>query len=418
MAKNILEFKVFIASPGGLDKERLTFKESIEAHNMADGFARGLIYSPVGWEIVLRGVGRPQEIINDQVGECDYFILILWDRWGTPPDTEGKFTSGTEEEYQVALSCYNDASHPLKEIIVLFKAVDPRQLSDPGEQLSKVLAFKKSLEGEKKIFYDTFDDIEALKQKLRRYLSAWTRNHEKGVTLSQSHGLKSDDKFSHSHIIDDSIGNDAAESGFIRDAKKLLLKGNLTDAEAKLVQAVMPGDDLNAYNKYGHFLVESGRLTDAEVIFRRMQEIARDADEASWQGTALAGLALVYRSRDNFFGAAQLLVEAYKLKDLANDRTGKVFVSLWQGDLCVNRRMYEKALEFYGNAYALTPKTPKTQNLVYVLKKMIVVAKKLKNKELVSKLQAEVEGAQRDLKDMELIQRIKAHANSAGEKNK
>jgi len=61
MAKQITGYKIFIASPGGLEKEREAFKEVVSAHNQADAMARNCLFEPIGWEITLGGVGRPQE---------------------------------------------------------------------------------------------------------------------------------------------------------------------------------------------------------------------------------------------------------------------------------------------------------------------------------------------------------------------
>ena len=40
------------------------------------------------------GIGRPQELINEDVKTSDYFVMVLHDRWGSPPGNEGDFTSG------------------------------------------------------------------------------------------------------------------------------------------------------------------------------------------------------------------------------------------------------------------------------------------------------------------------------------
>lgn len=157
MASQLTSYKIFVASPGGLEDERQTFRDVISAYNEAEANHRGAHFVPVGWEITLRGVGRAQEKINEEVRQCDFFVLLLWDRWGTPTGSTKKYTSGTEEEYAVAWECHKESKKPMRELIVFFKAVTPRQLSDPGEQLRRVLDFKKTLESEKQIFFDTFD---------------------------------------------------------------------------------------------------------------------------------------------------------------------------------------------------------------------------------------------------------------------
>jgi hypothetical protein len=86
-----------IASPGGLDVERQTFREVVNKHNELDAIRRGVLFIPVGWDLTLAGMGRPQELINQYLTKCDYFVLILSDRWGSKPAKNGKYTSGTAE---------------------------------------------------------------------------------------------------------------------------------------------------------------------------------------------------------------------------------------------------------------------------------------------------------------------------------
>ena len=45
----------------------------------------------------------------------------------------------------------------MRDIVVLFKGVEERQLADPGDQLQKVLAFKRQLETEQAILFSNFD---------------------------------------------------------------------------------------------------------------------------------------------------------------------------------------------------------------------------------------------------------------------
>jgi hypothetical protein len=143
MASKISCLRVFIASPGGLAEERKAFREEIQDYSEAESIPRGVLFQPVGWEDTLGAVGRPQTIINEDVRDSDYLILLLWNRWGSPPDTRSsRFTSGTEEEYRIAMECYNSQDFPMRKLVMMFKSVDPQQLTDPGPQLQKVLEFR------------------------------------------------------------------------------------------------------------------------------------------------------------------------------------------------------------------------------------------------------------------------------------
>ena len=128
MPTELTGYRIFIATPGGLEPERRAFRQVIGEYNDSDALRRGVMFLPVGWEATLGGVGRPQSLINKDLRECDYFVLVLWDRWGSPTGRvpEEGYASGTEEEYTEALRCLNDVNCPLRQIIVFFKAVDER----------------------------------------------------------------------------------------------------------------------------------------------------------------------------------------------------------------------------------------------------------------------------------------------------
>ena len=147
MPEDIVLYRVFIATPGGLEQERRAFAQTLERYNVAEAIPRQASFLPVGWEDTLAGVGRPQTLINEDLNRCDYFVMVLWDRWGTPPGGEHPHhTSGTEEEYRLAMEHFRDPNHPLDKVVVLFKAIeDAKRLRDPEEQLKKVLRFKKKL---------------------------------------------------------------------------------------------------------------------------------------------------------------------------------------------------------------------------------------------------------------------------------
>ena len=181
MPNTLTSYRIFIASPGGLESERETFRDVVNSYNETEAIERGVLFIPIGWEETLGGVGRPQRLINEDVMKSDYFVLMLWDRWGSHPDLHGTYTSGTEEEYSVALECYESAEHPMRGVVMAFKAVDPRQLADAGPQLEKVLDFKRTVESEKKHLFDTFDSTMSFENRLRRYLGQWLRDHGEGT---------------------------------------------------------------------------------------------------------------------------------------------------------------------------------------------------------------------------------------------
>jgi hypothetical protein len=95
---------VFIGSPGGLSEERERFRDVLEKFSLYHGSDKDVQYSPVGWEDTVGGVGRPQELINQDLRQCDYAVFLLHDRWGSP--TGSGHSSGTEEEWKLAEELY------------------------------------------------------------------------------------------------------------------------------------------------------------------------------------------------------------------------------------------------------------------------------------------------------------------------
>ena len=154
---------------------------------MSDAEPRGVLFHPVGWEDTLAGPGRPQELINNDLRDCDYAVFVLHDRWGTPT---GSYSSGTEEEWSIAEELY--AATKLRRVILFFKKVDARQMTDPGDQLKQVLAFRKKVETERKHFFKPFEQADVFCEELRRQLGKWLRDHEAQTKGSDSDGRLSE----------------------------------------------------------------------------------------------------------------------------------------------------------------------------------------------------------------------------------
>src|SRR3954452_17072547 len=138
----LTQYRVFIGSPGGQDEERTCFHAKLTKFTAVHADERGVVFHPVGWQDTLPGVGRPQALINEDLKRCDYAVFVLHDRWGS--SSGGSYTSGTEEEWVLAEELYE--KNKIRNIILFFKAVDLRQMRDPGKQLEAVLSFKKRIE--------------------------------------------------------------------------------------------------------------------------------------------------------------------------------------------------------------------------------------------------------------------------------
>lgn len=162
--------KVFLASPGDLAEERKLAKEIVNEINSQLAPALGYQVELVGWEDTLPSVGRPQEIINRDLDGCDFFVGMLWKRWGTPPGVQ-PYTSGFEEEFNRAMS--RNAVEGRPEISLLLRDLDAASLADPGDHLKKVIAFKEQVFAEKKLLLGTFSDMRDFESKFRKCIQGY-----------------------------------------------------------------------------------------------------------------------------------------------------------------------------------------------------------------------------------------------------
>lgn len=302
MPEKITAYRVFIASPGGLDKEREAFRSAINAHNESDAIERGVIFLPIGWEITPGGIGRPQAIINEEVRRCDYFMLVLHDRWGSAPQVgEGAYTSGSEEEFDIARECHKRGT--MRQIVVLFKDLDSNQLRDPGPQLDNVLKFREQLEAERSFLFEVFDELSNFERRLQRHLAGWVRDHERkgrgqapvGVAPSAIAGRP---------VASEPVIQVPRESGSaaLQDANALALAGHVTQAERALAQVMAidneaaPNDEaFEAMVRYGGLQLQKGSHAKAEEVFTQLLEIARERGESDWEVVALSELGRLYQ---------------------------------------------------------------------------------------------------------------------------
>jgi hypothetical protein len=291
MPEKITAYRVFIASPGGLDKERKAFRAAINAHNESDAVERGVIFLPVGWEETPGGIGRPQAIINQDVRRCDYFMLVLHDRWGSAPQAgESPYSSGSEEEFDIARECHDLGT--MREIVVLFKNLDPAELRDPGPQLNKVLEFRKHLENETSFLFEVFDELSNFQQRLRRHLAGWVRNHEREEEGQPPVDLVTSATARRPTTVERAIPV-PRESGSaaVRDAKALAQAGHVTQAEQALARVMVidheraPSDEtLEAMVRYGDLQLQVHSYAAAEEVFKQLLEIAREHGTSDWGG--------------------------------------------------------------------------------------------------------------------------------------
>src|SRR5580700_9517756 len=107
MSDTLKKLRIFVASPSDVATERAKIETVVVSlKHIADYL--GLILEVIDWNQVVPDVGRPQQIIFDQLQPTswDIFVGILWHRLGTPshgkdPETGKEYHSGTVEEFRL-----------------------------------------------------------------------------------------------------------------------------------------------------------------------------------------------------------------------------------------------------------------------------------------------------------------------------
>jgi tetratricopeptide (TPR) repeat protein len=292
MPSNVDIYQLFIASPGGLDQERRAIRDEVAAFNDMFGRELGLRFDVTGWEDVSGGMQRAQELINRRLEQCDYMILILASRWGTAPARVARFSSGTEEEFNLARECIDRERSPMTDILVLFKGVPEEQLRDPGPQLSAVLDFKKKLEDSKEVFFKTFDDPELLRREVSLRLHSWARERETGAPAAVLPRHPSGTSTA------PGAGVAAAGATALLAAETFEAGGLMTQAEAAYAEAIADAD-LESLEKYARFLRRTGRLTRSLEINERILSQLTISDEpfgtATLRARILTSIGIVHR---------------------------------------------------------------------------------------------------------------------------
>jgi tetratricopeptide (TPR) repeat protein len=290
-------YRVFLSSPTGLESERAAFFEMVSEVNEIEGEARSRIFIPHGWEREPRGSIPPQGRANERLRECDYLILLLADRWGSPTGPDGTgFSSGTEEEYVVATECLESDDYPMRDIVVLFKGISEQQLGDPGEQLRKVLAFKAALEKKKSLFFGTFDNQSDLDSIFRQHLHRWLRDEDSGHP-KKKRGSVAPPAFPLEETTEETTApkeNGIAE--ILAEAKRLAAAGSTSKAEARFAEAVKEDpEDLEVRFAHAQFLRRTNRLTHAIDVSKALIDKAQARGEDEWAIRGLSNLGVSRR---------------------------------------------------------------------------------------------------------------------------
>ncbi|MGC1375591.1 MAG: DUF4062 domain-containing protein [Anaerolineales bacterium] len=141
MSEKIDRIRLFVASPGDVPNERTQVDKVVREINATIGNSLKIVIEVLKWEDVYPDLGRPQTVINGQIGEYDIFVGIMWKRFGTPT---GEAESGTAEEFERAYEIWKQD----KLIHVLFYfSQKPYSLHalEEARQVQKVLEFRENI---------------------------------------------------------------------------------------------------------------------------------------------------------------------------------------------------------------------------------------------------------------------------------
>ncbi|MCK4795892.1 MAG: hypothetical protein KAT05_00850 [Spirochaetes bacterium] len=162
---NLQEIFVFIGSPSDVIKERKICKEIIGEINKTKAHSKGKHLSVAEGGYALIGKVRPQERINEEeLKKSNLCIFILWKRFGS--DT-GEYSSGTEEEFNIAMKDKE------KDVMLFCREIAKDSKDDPGVQLKKVLEFKGVVKKEKKLLYREYKNHKDFERILRLCMHKW-----------------------------------------------------------------------------------------------------------------------------------------------------------------------------------------------------------------------------------------------------
>ncbi len=165
-------FKIFLASPGDTEAERLAAEEVVDEINKSIGSRDNFRLELLKWENdTYPSVGEDgQAVINKQIGS-DYqiFVGIMWKKFGSPTKRAG---SGTEEEFQLAYDRYTDK----KDIQIMFYFnTSPIPQDADLMQAQKVKDFKKKIE-DLGAYHKPFDSSKDFEKKLRMDLTRYVKD--------------------------------------------------------------------------------------------------------------------------------------------------------------------------------------------------------------------------------------------------
>ena len=314
----------------------------------------GFDLKPLGWEDALPGKGRPQEVINKDVEQCDLFVMLLWNRWGTPPGGSSAYTSGTEEEFELARKLD-------KQIFLYFRDVLEEMLADAGPELERVLGFRKKIEAEKQLLFSRYRAPTQWDEQVMEHIARWLDGFQP-IPSSPSARIPPEVQARISEL-EEQIGKLAAEH---KDAQTKLREialelgkraaaaagdGRLTEAEELFAKATQTYPEPWVINALGLYYRQIGSLERAGEKFRQVEQLGKEQGNKEYLAVAYGNLGLIYQTRGDLKTAEEMHRKSLALEEelgrkegMASDYGNLGLIYQTRGDLKTAEEMLRKSL--------------------------------------------------------------------------
>ncbi|MEM6884477.1 MAG: tetratricopeptide repeat protein, partial [Verrucomicrobiota bacterium] len=334
------EIKVFIASPGDLSAERRVFREAIDQLNVGFGDGANIKYKALGWEDTLASTGRrSQSVINEEIDQCDVFILTLYRRWGQSAPDAAPYTSYTEEEFHRALERWKKEKKP--EIFVFFKRVDSESEADPGPQLKKVMDFRRHLEETRQVLYHYFTDEDSFLSEIDQHLRAFVKgclpksetNIETVILpLAALEEVEQAKETALKNIKNAEKAKDAEIKALLKiealqleaaeDAAILSKDGKIEFAQQKFSQLIVESSNLQVLFLGYEFFHRIGDLESARKSLTKSLDLSGRDSVSAETASAYGNLGILYRTRGELDHAEEMYQKSLAINEALGRKEG------------------------------------------------------------------------------------------------
>jgi len=280
-------------------------------------------YVALGWEDTLATTGRRnQGVINEEIDQCDVFILAMHRRWGQEAPDAKPYTSYTEEEFHRALERWRSSGTP--EIFVFFKRVDAESEGDPGPQLRRVMDFRKHLEETRQVIYHYFDPPPFM-DKIDLHLRAYAKNElpkadqQREIVVLPMAALQEIEeakKMALQKTLEAKKANDAAYEARLElaaiqlqiaeDAAQLSKEGKIEFAREKLTKLTTETTDIRILSLGHEFFYRTGDLDSAVKVLEKWLRLSGIEKRTSETASALGNLGNLYITRGELDRAEEM----------------------------------------------------------------------------------------------------------------